>query len=240
MEIKNKIALVTGGVVRVGYAISLELLNSNVQLYCHYNSSEEQAQQFKKQYPAIHLIKADLSIYKSAKEVVQYVIDKAGTIDILVNNAAIYLKTPFGEISEEDWERHLNINLKSGFFLAQAAGKIMQKNGRGKIVNIADTSGLSPWPSYIPYSISKSGVISMTKGLAKALAPAVQVNAVNPGPVCLPANYTAEQKQKAVERTLLKREGSAEDVAQVVRFLIEDGDYITGTAISVDGGRSLL
>jgi len=113
------------------------------------------------------------------------------------------------------------------------------KKQTGKIINIADTSGLRPWPSYIPYSLTKSGMISLTKGLAKALAPHVQVNCINPGPVLMPETYSKEQINRAIDLTLLNRAGKAEDVAAAVRFILEDGDYITGLILSVDGGRSI-
>jgi pteridine reductase len=131
------------------------------------------------------------------------------------------------------------MNLKSPFFLSQEASKIMVANKSGKIINIADTSGLRPWPSYIPYSLTKSGMINLTKGFAKALAPHIQVNCINPGPVLIPDTYTDEQIAQAIDKTLLKRAGKAEDVSAAVRFLLEDGDYITGVILSVDGGRSI-
>lgn len=240
MELKDKVALVTGGAVRVGRAISTQLLNQGVHLYCHYHQSEKEARELKNKFSSVQLLKGDLSTYNTAKLLIDKIISEAGQIDILINNAAIFIKTPFGSISEDVWDKHFNLNLKAGFFLSQEAGKKMNESGGGKIINIADTSGLIPWPSYIPYSITKSGVISMTKGLAKALAPNVQVNAINPGPVYLPHDFTSSQRQKAIANTLLKREGKAEDIANAVRFLIQDGDYITGTILSVDGGRSLI
>jgi NAD(P)-dependent dehydrogenase (short-subunit alcohol dehydrogenase family) len=239
MKLEGKIALVTGGAVRVGRAISKELLKNGTRLYCHYYRSETQAKKLKAEFPQVQLLKGDLSVHNTGKMLIDQIIKDVGRIDILVNNAAIFIKTPFGEITEEDWDKHFNLNLKAGFFLAQAAGKNMLNIGNGKIINIADTSGLSPWPSYLPYSLAKSGVISMTKGLAKVLAPNVQVNGINPGPVYLPPKFSSAQREKAVARTLLKREGKAQDIANAVRFLIEDGDYITGTILSVDGGRSL-
>ncbi len=115
---------------------------------------------------------------------------------------------------------------------------MMKSKGSGKIINIGDTSYISPWPDYIPYAISKAGINTMTKGLAKALAPEVHVNCINPGPVLLPENYTKDQEIKAVEKTLLKHLGKPADIARTVRFLIES-DYITGASIPVDGGRHL-
>jgi NAD(P)-dependent dehydrogenase (short-subunit alcohol dehydrogenase family) len=149
------------------------------------------------------------------------------------------MKTPFGTVTEENWDNLFALNLKPNFFLSQEASKIMMEKQAGKIVNIADTSGLRPWPSYIPYSLTKSGMISLTKGLAIALAPYVQVNCINPGPVLMPDKYSNVQIAQTIEKTLLKRAGQAEDVASAVRFLLEDGDYITGLILSVDGGRSI-
>jgi len=115
---------------------------------------------------------------------------------------------------------------------------LMKKQGHGRIVNIGDTSVESPWASFIPYILSKSGIVTMTKGLAKALAPDVLVNCINPGPVLFPEDYTEEQKAKSIKRTLLQRAGSAEDIAKTTRFLVET-EYVTGAVIPVDGGRHI-
>lgn len=239
MDLKGKVALVTGGAVRVGRAISLELINAGAIVFCHYHNSEYQALELKKQYPALHLIRGDLRQFSTAGDLVQEVVKKAGTIDILINNAAIFKKTSLGSVSEKDWDNLFSINLKPHFFLSQEASNIMVEKKSGKIVNIADTSGLRSWPSYIPYSLTKSGMISLTTGLAKALAPHVQVNCINPGPVLMPEAYSEEQIKKAIDKTLLKRAGRAEDISAAVRFFLEDGDYITGMILSVDGGRSI-
>jgi len=239
MQLRNKVILVTGGAVRIGRAICCELHQTGARIYCHYHQSEQAAKDLQHKKPGIHLLQADLSEPGADKKLIKKILDRDGHIDVLVNSAALFIKTPFGSVDEDEWNKLFNLNLKAGFFLAQEAGKQMLAQGAGKIINIADTSGLRPWPSYIPYSMTKSGVISMTKGLAKALAPAVQVNCINPGPVLLPEDYTVREKERAIERTLLKREGRAEDIAYAVRFLLEDGDYITGTVLAVDGGRSI-
>lgn len=239
MDLKDKIVLVTGGVVRVGRAITSELISAGATVFCHYNSSEKEAQDLKKEYSNVYLIKGNLKYVDATHFLIDEVIRKAGTIDVLINNAAIFPKTPLGGVKEKDWNDVFDINLRSNFFLSQKASQIMIEKERGKIINIADTSGLRPWPSYIPYSITKSGVISLTKGLAKALAPHIQVNCINPGPVLIPEEYTDVQISQAIEKTLLKRVGTAEDIATAVRFLLEDGDYITGLILSVDGGKSI-
>lgn len=240
MDLKNKNILVTGGVVRVGKAIVLELLKSGANLYCHYNRSHEQAKKLINEFPQLKLLQGDLRDVKKSEKLIDQVLDHAGRIDGLVNNAAIFQKTALGEVTEEIWNNLLNTNLKPAFFLSQKAGNLMKQQGSGKIINIADTSGYRPWPSYIPYSITKGALINMTRGLAKALAPQVQVNAVNPGPVLMPVDYDQREKTAAIEKTLLKKEGRPEDIAHAVRFLIEDGDYITGMVLAVDGGRSII
>ena len=239
MDLTHKVVLITGGAVRVGLAITRELLKAGSTVYCHYNSSEKNALELKKNFPVLNLIKGDLSKIDTCHDLIDRVVQNAGTIDVLINNAAIFPKTPLGSVTDSDWDEVFNINLKANFFLSQEASRIMMRKQSGKIINIADTSGLRPWPSYLPYSLTKSGVISLTKGLAKALAPHVQVNCINPGPVLIPDDYSKDQINAAVEKTLLKRSGTAEDISHAVRFLLEDGDYITGLILSVDGGRSI-
>jgi len=239
LDLKEKVVLITGGAVRVGRAITLELIGAGATVFCHYYRSEKEALELKKQYPQISLLRGNLRHAVISSHLIKEVVDKAGAIDVLINNAAIFLKTPIGTVTEEEWDNLFSLNLKPHFFLSQEASKIMLERRSGKIINIADTSGLSPWPSYVPYSLTKSGVISLTKGLAKALAPNIQVNCINPGPVLMPETYSQEQIAQAIEKTLLKRAGKAEDIATAVKFLLEDGDYITGLILSVDGGRSI-
>ncbi len=239
MHLKDKVVLITGGAVRIGRAITVELITAGANVFCHYFSSEREARELKKEYPSVNLLKGNLKQISTVAPLIHEIVEVAGTIDVLINNAAIFMKTPFGTVTEENWDNLFALNLKPNFFLSQEASKIMMEKQTGKIVNIADTSGLRPWPSYIPYSLTKSGMISLTKGLAKALAPHVQVNCINPGPVLMPDKYSNEQITQTIEKTLLKRAGQAEDVASAVRFLLEDGDYITGLILSVDGGRSI-
>lgn len=239
MDLKGKVVLITGGAVRVGRAITVEFIRAGANVFCHYYHSEQEAYELKKAYPSVNLLKGNLRQINTIRRLAKTVLEKSGTIDVLVNNAAIFLKTPLGSVTEEDWDNLFEINLKSHFFISQEISKTMLAKKSGKIINIADTNGLRPWPSYIPYSLTKSGVIALTKGLAITLAPFVQVNCINPGPVLMPDTYTEEQISRAIEKTLLKRAGHPEDVAAAARFLAEDGDYITGLILSVDGGRSI-
>ncbi len=243
MDLKNKIVLITGGAVRIGRAISLELSKAGATIFCQYYSSSEVAQSLKTEIEKsggnIHIFQSDLSKKDGIKQTIDEVIRVFGRVDILVNNAALFFKTPLGKVSEKDWDTLHNLNLKSPFFLAQAVSQYMLKQKSGKIINIADAGAETPFPAYLPYSISKAGIINMTKGLAKALAPNIQVNCISPGPVLFPDNYSEEERKFSIEQTLLKREGSAEDIAKTVRFLLEGSDYITGAVIPVDGGRQV-
>ncbi len=243
MELKGKVVLVTGGAVRIGRAIVKELVAHQATVCCHYHSSAMAAEQLKQEVEQaggrIFLFQKDLFQASQAEELAEAVLTQLGRVDILINNAAVFFKTPLGTVEETDWDRLLNINLKSVFFLSQKIGLHMKTQQAGKIINIGDSGALRPFPSYIPYSISKAGILALTKGLAKALAPHVQVNCVNPGPVLMPSSMPETERQFAINQTLLKREGTARDIAQTVRFLIEDSDYITGTCINVDGGRAI-
>jgi len=243
LDLKNKIVLITGGAVRIGRVVSLELSKAGSTIFCQYFSSSESAQSLKNKIEnkggRIHIFQSDLSNQNGIKQTVDEVIRVFDRVDILINNAAVFFKTPLGKVTEQDWDSLHNLNLKAPFFLAQAVSQYMLKQKSGKIINIADAGAETPYPAYLPYSISKAGIINLTKGLAKALAPDIQVNCISPGPVMFPEDYSEEERRFSVEQTLLKREGSAEDIARTVRFLIEGSDYITGAVIPVDGGRQV-
>lgn len=243
MNLNKKNILITGAAVRVGRETALELSQTGAVIFCHYNNSQTEAESLAQQIQtlggSIHLLQADLLSLPEAERLVDEVETNHGGIHVLINNAAVFYRTPVDEIDPENWQKQFDINLKAPFFMARKAGQYMKKRGFGKIINIGDTSGLNPWPGYIPYSLTKSGVIAMTKGLAKVFAPQVQVNCVNPGPVLFPSNYDEEQHQQAIEKTLLKTQGSPQDIARTIRFLLEATDYITGDVINVDGGRHI-
>ena len=185
------------------------------------------------------MFQADLVADDSRKGLLEEIGARFGTVDILVNNASVFAPGTLEESTSAMWDEQMDANAKAPFFLSQACARMMRESGKGKIVNIADPAGELVWTSYFLYSVSKAALLGVTQGLAKALAPHVQVNAVAPGPVQFPEHYTDEQKQFAVERTLLKRAGSPEDVVRAVVFLIEN-DYITGEVLHVDGGRHVL
>lgn len=243
MQIKGKTAIVTGGAIRIGKAIALALARKGAHVIITYNSSKRAAQETLNQIKSFGVeamaIKTDVSKINQVKKLVRKAVKTYGFIDILVNNAAIFYKTPFEDILEKDWDSHIDINLKGTFNCSHQVGLQMLKQKGGKIINIADWAGLRPYKNYLPYCISKAGVICLTQGLARTLAPNVQVNAVAPGPVLLPPDFDEKEKHQIVEGTPLRKIGSPEDVANTVLFLIEGSDFITGSVYHVDGGRSI-
>ena len=243
MNLDGKVALVTGAARRVGRAIALELAARGADLVVHYRTSEREALEVveaaKKLGRRAVALRAEVSHAKEVSSLVSETLREFGRLDVLVNNASIFARTPFPDISEQDWDRFLDTNLKGPFLLARAAAPTMLRQGAGKIINLADITRDRPAKGYLAYSVSKAGLVTLTKALALELAPTVQVNAIGPGPVLFPEDYSEDLKAKIVARTPLKRTGSPDDVARAVRFLIEEGDFITGVLLPVDGGLGI-
>ncbi|MEK6800062.1 MAG: SDR family oxidoreductase [Planctomycetota bacterium] len=212
------------------------------------------------------LISADLADPASWSSVIDQVVGALGRLDILVNNASVFPADDVSTATVRDrptpepltqwsagiplqegectfpldhWESTLRTNLIAPAALAHYAKPYLSASGRGKIVNLSDISAERPWGNHLAYCVSKAGLSSLTKGLARALAPHVQVNAVAPGIVVFPQDYSPELRQKLIDKTLVGREGTPEEVAALVRFLVEHGHYVTGQVIPIDGGRSI-
>ncbi|MEW6744493.1 MAG: SDR family oxidoreductase [Planctomycetota bacterium] len=243
MSLEGKVALVTGAARRVGRQIALELADAGAHVVVHYLNSAREAEQTVEAIRAVGrralALRGDLAVVREIEGFVAEAVDQMGRIDILVNSASAFFPTRFGATRESEWDDLLDVNLKGPFFLSQLAAAVMTAAGGGQIVNITDVSVERPWTRYLPYCISKAGLDAMTRGLARALAPAIRVNAVAPGPVLLPEDCTPQQREEAIRQTLLGREGDARDVALAVRFLVDGPDFITGAVVAVDGGRRL-
>jgi pteridine reductase len=237
MDINGKVALITGSAKRIGREIALELAARGARIAVHYRSSEAEAKALAATVGAD--FQADLTDVNAVQNMFGAIAKTFGALDILVNSASVFDPGSAGDATPEHWDQQMNTNAKAPFFLAQAAASFMRKRGAGKIINIADVAGELIWPTYLAYSVSKAALIAVNRGLAKAFAPEIQVNAIAPGPVLFPEYYTEEQKRSAVERTLLKRAGTPRDVVNAAIFLIEN-DYITGEVLHVDGGRHIL
>jgi pteridine reductase len=241
MEVSGKVALVTGAARRVGQAIALALASRGAIVAIHYRNSTEQALKTVAKIEAgggrARAFYADLEKVDEIEALVNAVVSAYGRVDILVNSASMFQRKPVEEITELDWDMTLNTNLRAPFFAAKYAAAAMRRQGAGRIVNIGDSAGIRPYNNfYLPYSVSKSGLIGLTKALAKALAPEVLVNCIAIGPV-LPADDSSTQQIEGLARsTLLKRLGTADDVAGGVLFLCES-DFATGAVLVMDGGR---
>ena len=242
MNISGKIALVTGGAKRVGKAIVQALAARGCHLVVHYHRSQAQAQETVRALRAAGhralAVQADITKEDQVEAMIGAATAHFGRIDILVNNAALFYRTPVETLTVEDWERVMDVNLTGTFLCAHKIGLRMREWGWGHIINIADVAGERPWADYIPYSVSKACVLTFTQGLAMELAPQVMVNAVIPGPVLFQEDTPDTVRQREIDKTLVKRAGSPQDVAQVVVFVAES-DYSTGASFHVDGGRSL-
>jgi pteridine reductase len=241
MDLHGTVALVTGGAHRLGRAIALGLGQAGANVVVHYNQSAEQAQLvvYDLELLGVHAIAVggDLSRVPEVERVVDTAVERWGRLDVLVNNAGIWGSTPLGTVTEQRWSELLDTNLQSAFFAAQRAAPALRTAG-GAIVNIADVGALRPWRNHTPYLVSKGGVITLTEALAKDLAPDVRVNAVAPGAVLLPDDWTPEQIERSTRNVPLNRLGRPEDVAHAVVYLAQ-ADYVTGVVLPVDGGRRL-
>jgi len=234
-------ALVTGGAVRVGRSISLALGMAGYAVGVHYRTSQGDAaatvKDLKRMGGQAQAFQADLTDPGEIQSMFEEVDQRLGGIDLLVNSAAVF---PSGEaltVSPEDWDKVFQINARAPFLCAQQAARRMRSGA--SIVNIADTGADEAWPSYVPYVASKAAVVSLTRGLARAWAPDIRVNAVAPGPVLLPDEESSESEERlAAERTVLGRVGTPEDVAGAVLYL-DRASYVTGEVIRVDGGHHL-
>jgi len=241
MDLRDKTALVTGGAVRVGRAISLALAGAGARVVVHYNSSDAEASTLCEEIRAsggqASMLAADLASLE-AVERLAVAAEAEGPIDLLVNNASVFPAEGFGDVAAEIWEHTLAINLRAPFFLTQRIGMAMKGRGKGVVINLVDLAGIQTWSGYAAHSISKAGLAHLTRVAARALAPEVRVAAVAPGTVLPPDDFPTDEIDRLARRAPLKRIGSAEDVAQAVLYLVS-ADFVTGEILIVDGGRHL-
>jgi NAD(P)-dependent dehydrogenase (short-subunit alcohol dehydrogenase family) len=239
-ERKRPVAAVTGGVRRLGGAISRALAVAGYDLAIHYYESGPLVPELERDLEAAgarHVfVQGDLSRSTDVDRFFATTLETFGRVDALVANAGWFERTPLETLSEEQWQRVSERNLATAWLPARRFGLHMREHGGGAIVALADVAGLRPWRGYLAYNVAKAGVIAVVRTLAKELAPAVRVNAVAPGPVWFPPDFDPQQQQREIERTLLKRGGRPDHIADAVLFLLRN-DYVTGVVLPVDGGR---
>ncbi|PYU29384.1 MAG: short-chain dehydrogenase [Acidobacteria bacterium] len=241
MNLQGQVALVTGAGRRIGRAIALRLAAEGARMVLHYRSSQSEAEAVAAEI--VHsggeaaCIQAELTRVVEIDRLFEEIEQRLGRLDILVNNAAIFSPTPVGRTQESQWDAILDTNLKAQFFAAQRAAPLLAQSGRGRIINFASLGGLQAWPQYTAYGVSKAGVIMLTRCLARALAPAVTVNAIAPGTISFPDD-AREIAERAIRSAPLRRTGSADDITNAVIYLVGAG-FVTGQVLVVDGGSSI-
>jgi len=234
-ETAPRVALVTGAGRRLGRALAAGLAADGVRVAAHHHRSADGARAFVAEHGSRHLaLQADLADPAQVAALPARVLDHFGRLDILVNSAAIMVRQPLGAVTADAWDRVQALNLRAPFLLTQAAAPALRA-ARGCVVNLADVSGLDPWPSYLPHAAAKAGLLALTRGMAQALAPDVRVNAIVPGAVLPPEDASPDALARAADRALLRRVGAPEDVVGALRFLVA-GAFVTGTVVVVDGG----
>jgi 3-oxoacyl-[acyl-carrier protein] reductase/pteridine reductase len=240
MEIRGKVALVTGGAVRVGKAITLMLAQAGAHVVINYNSSAGPAEETAAEARALGVdaltVPCDVADWVEVQKMAALVSERFGGVDILVNNASHFGKITIPTDDIDTWRRVTRISIDGAFFVSNAVAPSMLARGGGSMTNIVDLSAWQPWPRFTAHAVGKAGLLALTRQLALELAPTIRVNAVAPGPVLAPPEYSEQQLAAVADRTLLQRWGSAEDVARAVRYLVES-DYVTADVLTVDGGE---
>jgi pteridine reductase len=241
--VQGKVVLITGGAKRVGAATCRRLHLAGANLMLHYRVSAGEARLLQAELnhqrkDSVALIQADLLDIAKLPAMVEQTVQSFGRLDALINNASSFFQTPVGEITAAAWEDLIGTNLRAPLFLSQAAAPALKKS-LGAIVNITDIHAERPLKNYVVYSVAKAGLVGLTRSLARELAPEVRVNAVAPGPILWPDDETFDElsRQRIISHTPLKREGTPEDIAKAVHFLLAEATYVTGETINVDGGR---
>lgn len=237
-----KTVIVTGGATGIGKSIVKKLAEKKFNIIINYNNSEKEAEELKKELfeinKNIEIFQADLSKREQIKKLVDYTIKKFKRIDVLVNNAGIDQIKLFNDITDRDWNELINNNLYSVFAVTQEVSKYMLKEKNGCIINISSIWGITGASCESLYSLTKAGIDSLTKSLAKEFGPSnIRINSIAPGIINtrMNNNLTKEEKEEIIEEIPLEKIGEPEDIAKCVNWLIED-NYTTGQIISINGG----
>ncbi len=243
MELQGKVAVVTGGAVRIGRAISLALADAGAAVVVHSSRSDAPVRQTVEEIVSrggrAAAVSADFADpVPAARTVMQAAIDQFGRVDVLINSAAIFSPGTLASTSEADWDRHFAINLKAPCFLCREFAARHTPGNSANIVNIADWRGLRPTPGHLAYTLTKSALVALTEILAQELAPEIRVNAVAPGAILPPAGAGRDYMQRLAEQVPLRRCGSVDDVTSAVLYLLR-ADFVTGEVLYVTGGEHL-
>ena len=237
----NKVVIVTGGSKGIGFDIVNTLARNSYTVVFTYNTSEENALLLKNKFDNVFPFRIDFQSESDISSLVDFAVNKFGKVDLLINNVGVDLVKQIQDISNDDFDRVINVNLKTAFILSRGVSKNMIKNHRGNIINISSIWGIVGASMESVYSISKAGIDGLTKSLAKELGPSnIRVNSIAPGFIDTNMNsfLSANEKQKIIDEIPLGRIGKPSDISNVV-MMLENCDYITGQIIQVNGGWNI-
>jgi NAD(P)-dependent dehydrogenase (short-subunit alcohol dehydrogenase family) len=243
MELNDRVVLITGG-KRIGQIVARELAARGAHIAVSYRGSRTEAEataaEVQQAGRRAALVAADVGKPADCASLIDTVVSQLGRLDVLINMASIYQETPFDAMTEQDWQRNIDVNLRSVFLCARAAVPHMRRQGGGRIISFADwlaKSGRPAYKGFVAYYTAKAGVIALTEALALELAAdQILVNAIAPGPILAPPDMSAEERAEVAAATPLGRWGGEIEIAKAARTLIES-EFITGETIRVDGGR---
>jgi 3-oxoacyl-[acyl-carrier protein] reductase/pteridine reductase len=235
-ELAGKVILVTGAAKRIGRGIALSLAKEGARVLIHYGESEEAARKTAAECGDAPLYRANLEKVSEIMALFDQIERREGRLDALVNNAARFTRFDPMEITEADWDFIHSVNLKAVFFCCQQGARLMRKSGGGRIVNISSLGGIRPWAEHAHYCASKAGVIMLTRALAKAFAPEITVNSVAPG--VIPFGETDARVDAMIRDTPARRAGTAEEIADAVKYFLKASNFVTGQLLAIDGGLS--
>jgi pteridine reductase len=240
-KLVGRVALVTGAAKRLGRAVALRLAKEGADVAVHHGHSQLEANELVSEIEHFGrraaAFQAELTDVAAIEKLIVNVVNYFGRLDTLINSAATFVETKFGETSEKSYDTSLDTNLKAPFFCSQAAAPNLAKSGRGVIINFADLGGLMGWREFVPHSLSKAGVVMLTRVLAKELAPKVRVNAIAPGTITMPGD-PPDWEANYIAQAPLRRSGRPDEIADAVVYLI-GAEFVTGHVLVLDGGRSL-
>ncbi len=242
-DLTGKSVLITGAAQRIGAVVARTLHAQGANVIVHYRSSAQPADQLCKALNTARrdsalAVQADLADTTVLPGLIEQATGAFGRLDILINNASSFYPTPFGQITEADWDDLMAANLKAPLFLSQAAAAPLRQS-HGLILNLVDIHAVRPLRQHTVYCIAKAGLAMLTRSLARELGPEVRVNGIAPGPILWPEGGDAGKREEIIGHTALQRMGAPEDIARAVLYFAKDAPYVTGQILAVDGGRSI-
>ena len=243
MKLEGRVALITGASRRIGRAIALRLASAGCSVAIHFHKSRADAEtvaaECRRRNVGAELFPADLGDAQETANLAEAVLERMHRLDVLINNASIFEPMTVEGFDLNAWERCLRVNLTAPMILAHTASTALRE-ARGRVINLCDISTWRPWPDHLAYVVSKGGLETLTKALARALAPEINVVGIAPGAVAWPEHYDQALRDRLISKIPLQRAGTVEDVANAVNYLLQEGDYLTGVILPVDGGRSIV